>query len=521
MTELSHLTAPVATRHNAPVGAAIGVDAGTTNVKAALVADDGSLVAHTSRPLGMHRAGEVVEQDADLLWAEVWGAVRELTTAHPGVARSVEAFGVCSQYSSIVPVNVQAMPVAPMLMWQDQRGTDRCLDILRDHDGAFMLWVDRHGIPPVGGGLSLGHLLYLQLDCPQIHEQTAAYLEAMDYITARATGRITATQHSTYMYQLCDNRSLGATAYDDDLVKGAGVDPTRLPPLITIDGAVGTLVPHVAEEFGIPASTVVYAGTNDTATGGVATAAFTPGRAGVVIGTTSVVVDEVADFRVDLEHQLFSMPGPFADRYVANAENGLGGKVLQHVVDDVVCLDDGFESLAHQLAATEPGAGGVMFLPWLNGANAPGGNARARGGFVNMSLETTRADLVRSVIEGIAHNLAWLLPHVEDFTRQPIDELAFAGGGARVPEIATVLADVVGRPVNALAAPAYAVARATALLAVERHGTITRNDLDALVTVERSYAPNADRHARYAKRQTQFEAAYAALLPISEALNHE
>jgi xylulokinase len=503
------------------VGAAIGVDAGTTNVKAALVADDGTLVAHTSRPLGTHRVGEVAEQDADLLWAEVWGAVRELATAHPDVARSVEALGVCSQYSSIVPVNAQSAPIAPMLMWQDQRGTDRCFDILANHDGAFMLWVERHGIPPVGGGLSLGHILYLQHDRPEVHEQTTAYLEAMDYITARATGRISASQHSTYMYQLCDNRSLGATAYDDDLVKGAGVDPTRLPPLLAIDAAVGTLLPHVAEEFGLPANTVVYAGTNDTATGGVATSAFTPGRAGVAIGTTSVVVDTVEDFRVDLEHQLFSMPGPFPDRYVVCAENGLGGKVLQHVIDEVVCLDDGFETLAAELGASEPGAGGVMFLPWLNGAMAPGGNGNARGGFVNMSLETTRADLVRAVVEGIAHNISWLVPYVEAFTREPIDDLAFVGGGARVPELVTLLADVVGRPVHALAAPADAVARATALLALERHGTITRNDLDALVTVERSYAPNADRHTRYAERQTQFEAAYAALLPISEALNHE
>ncbi len=501
------------------MSAAIGIDAGTTNVKATLVTDDGTLVAASSRPLGMHRAGDVAEQDADLLWAEIWGAVRELATAHPDVAAAVEAFGVCSQYSSIVPVAADASPITPMLMWQDQRGTDHCFDIMAKHDGAFMLWVERHGIPTVGGGLSLAHVLYLQHDRPEIHDRTVAYLEAMDYITARATGRITASQHSTYMFQLCDNRALGATSYDDDLVNAAGVDPTRLPPLIPIDAAVGTLLPHVAEEFGIPANTVVYAGTNDTATDGVAAGVFTPGRAGVAIGTTSVAVDAVADFRVDLEHQLFSMPGPFGDRYVVCAENGLGGKVLQHVVDELVCLDDGFDALAGVLDATEPGAGGVLFLPWLNGALAPGGSGNARGGFVNMSLETTRADMVRAVVEGIAHNLAWLVPYVEAFTRETITDFAFVGGGARLPEINAILADIVGRPVSALAAPEYAVARATALLALERHGTITRDDLDVLVKVDRTYPPDADRHALYAARQTQFEAAYVALLPISEALN--
>jgi xylulokinase len=507
------------TRQDAGMGSAIGIDAGTTNVKVALVADDGALVAATSRPLVMARRGEVAEQDADELWAEIVAAVRELTSAHPSVADSVEAFGVCSQYSSIVPVDEQALPVAPMLMWQDQRGTDHCFEIMANHDGAFMLWVERHGIPTVGGGLSLGHILYVQHDRPELHTRTAAYLEAMDYITARATGRITASQHSTYMYQLCDNRTLGATAYDDDLVKAAGVDATRLPPLIPVDDAVGPLLPAVADELGIPANTVVYAGTNDTATDGVAAGAFTDGRAGVAIGTTSVVVDAVRDFRVDLEHQLFSMPGPFVDRYVVCAENGLGGKVLQHVLDEMLCVDDGFDALAEFLRTTEPGGGGVMFLPWLNGSLAPGGNGSARGGFVNMSLATTRAEMARATVEGIAHNLAWLVPHIEAFTRARIDDLAFVGGGARLPEVCEIVADVVGRPIHALDAPAYAVARATALLALERHGTIARTDLDALVTVDRTYEPNPDRHAHYAKRQTQFEAAYAALLPISEALN--
>ncbi len=107
-------------------------------------------------------------------------------------------------------------------------------------------WVERHGIPTIGSGLSLGHILYVQHDRPDLHARTAAYVEAMDYITARATGRITASQHSTYMFQLCDNRTLGVTAYDDDLVKLAGVDPTRLPPLVRVDEAVGPLLPDVA-----------------------------------------------------------------------------------------------------------------------------------------------------------------------------------------------------------------------------------------------------------------------------------
>ena len=86
------------------------------------------------------------------------------------LARDVDALGVCSQYSSIVPIDAQARPLTPMLMWQDQRGTDRCIDIMTRDENAFFTFVERHGIPPVGGGLALGHILYLQEDRPEVHE---------------------------------------------------------------------------------------------------------------------------------------------------------------------------------------------------------------------------------------------------------------------------------------------------------------------------------------------------------------
>jgi xylulokinase len=222
------------------------------------------------------------------------------------------------------------------------------------------------------------------------------------------------------------------------------------------------------------------------------------------------------------------MPGPYVDRYVVMAENGLGGKLLEHMLERIVYADDDladhrvadpFAPLDAVLDATEAGAGGVLFLPWLGGSLAPTASGTARGGFVNMSLETGRAELVRAVVEGVAHNLAWLLPHVETFTGDAIAEVAFVGGAARSARWCQVLADVLGRPVAPLDAPEVGIARAMGLLALERHGVLSRDDLDdvAATTSER-FEPDPARHERYAYRQVQFEAAYAALLPISEAL---
>src|SRR4029077_9377739 len=149
--------------------------------------------------------------------------------------------------------------------------TDHSFDIMGRDEGAFVTFLERHGIPPIGSGLSLGHILHSQLDRPDVHAATSAYLEAMDYVTARLTGRITASQHTSFMVQLCDNRTLGVTSYDDDLVKLAGVDPTRLPPLVKVDEVIGSLLPAIAAVLGLPDSVVVYAPTNDTVAVAIAT----------------------------------------------------------------------------------------------------------------------------------------------------------------------------------------------------------------------------------------------------------
>jgi xylulokinase len=272
----------------------------------------------------------------------------------------------------------------------------------------------------------------------------------------------------------------------------------------------------------------VYAGTNDTATVAVATGAFASGRAGISIGTTSVLVDEVDEFRVDLEHQIFSMPAPYRDRYVVCAENGLGGKVLEHVLRNLVYATDElgdhdapdpFGSLDHALRATDPGAGGLMFLPFLGGSSAPQGDSSMRGGFVNMSLQTSRRDLMRSVVEGVAHNLRWLMTPVEAFTGNPVEEIALVGGAARSEPWCQVLADVLDRPVLAPGTPDVAIARATALLALQRSGTWSRAELDREPAAARRYEPDPAHRSLFADRHGQFQAAYAALLPISEALS--
>ncbi|HZJ26134.1 MAG TPA: FGGY family carbohydrate kinase [Acidimicrobiia bacterium] len=507
---------------------ALGVDIGTTNVKVALVDDHAAVVASTSRALAMMHEGVAAEQDADLVWREIVDATRELVAAAPDAARTVTSIGVCSQYSSIVPIGADCIPVGPLVMWFDTRGTDHSLEILGREPTSFETWVERHGIPPVGSGLSLGHILYHQHDRPDLHERTVAYVEIMDAINARLTGRITATQTTMFTAQLCDNRTVGVTAYDDDLVRMAGVDADRLPPLIPVDGVAGELTAAAADELGLPVGIEVRAGMNDSHAGAFATGAFGPGRGGLMIGTTAVLLESVDAMAVDLDHEIVSMPAPLADRYVVWAENGVAGKAVQHIVEEFVFADDelgahahpdGFERLEATLAATDPGAGDVLFLPWLAGSLSPSAVRAMRGGFLNIGFDTRRVDLVRAAVEGTAHNLAWLLPAVEAFSGARIDEFAFGGGAARSPGWAQILADVLDRPVLRLDRPDVAVARAVGFVALARTSGQEISETDAVVPIAARHEPDPSTRATHDALQEQFEAAFVALRPICEALN--
>lgn len=507
---------------------ALGIDVGSTNVKTALVTDTGAVVASAQRRLETRRAGDVAEQDPAMLWAAVADAIAETTAAAPAEAAAVGAVVCASQYSSIVAVDASGAPLADLITYMDRRGTDQCFAIWGEHPIAVDTWLEHHGIPPIGGGLSLAHLLHVRDDRPAVYEKTAAFLEPMDFVNLRLTGRISATQGTMFASQLCDNRTLHVTDYDADLVRMAGLDAAKLPPLVRPSDAFGPLLPDVADALGLPPTAVVYAGVNDSQAAAVATGVADPERAAIVIGTTSVVLQSIAKRRAtDLDHDILSMPAAL-DHYLVWAENGLGGKALEHVLDHLVyatdalgdhAAPDAFAFLDRALASAPAGAHGVLFLPWLGGSLAPDANPRMRGGFLNLSLDTTRADLVRGAVEGLAYNVRWLVDAVEAYSGRPIGRMVFGGGAARSEVWAQILADVLDRPVATLTAPETTTARGAGLLALLRAGVLAERDLLAMAPIAATYEPDFTHRSVYDTMFEQFVIAFAQTKPIFEALN--
>jgi xylulokinase len=320
--------------------------------------------------------------------------------------------------------------------------------------------------------------------------------------------------------QLIDNRTLGATAYDSELVALAGIDADRLPPLVPVGSAIGPVLGEVAAAVGLAADVPVFTGMTDSCAQAHATGADRTGRVGVAIGTTGVVLSSVDQLGADFDHEVVTMPGLSTERYLVSAENGIAGRSVEHVLEHFVHADDAlgshgsadpFTGFDAALDASPAGSRGVRFLPWLSGSMSPQADPSVRGGFIGVSLDTRRVDLVRAAAEGVAHNLRWLLGPVESFTGQVTTEVVLTGGAARSAAWSQILADVLGRPVHTLHEPGHSGARAAAGWALERLG----GGGGDWVRLDRLYEPDASTAAVHEHAQGQFTTAFDALRPLS------
>lgn len=513
----------------------LAVDLGTSGPKAAVISLGGRIVATARAPVEtLHLPEDGAEQDPDAVWravkAALGGALRNAGVA----AKDVLAVICSSQYSSIVPVDSEGRATMNMVLWLDKRGKKRRLEALPNYpkrtDTSWQMaqWLRVHGLPPVDGGISLTHMRFIKYARPEAYARTAKFLEPMDFVALRLSGRAAANQCTAFMSLATDNRKLNVTAYDARLLRYAGIEAEKLPELVPVNAILGAILPDVAAELGLSPETKVITGINDTQSGGLATYAFRGAHAGLSVGSSSVMITHVPFKRTDVRHAILSMPSPVPGTYFVMAENGLAGSALAHFMESVVYARDRFGELTagdryallqQAIEETPPGSGGVLFLPWMGGALAPSADARMRGGFLNLSASTTRSHLARAVLEGVAMNLRWLRGPVEKFAKRRLSHFLFYGGGAESAAWSQIMADVLDAPVHQLENPQYATCLGAGLLAFERLGLLGFDDFQQRVKIRQVYEPNPATRAVYDEMSDLLVAAFKATQPIFRRLN--
>ncbi len=502
---------------------ALAIDLGSTACKASVIALDGQVLGSgLTRVPTTFGEGGLAEQDPDVMWTSTLSACRQaLTTAGTAATHAVRSICVTSQWSSIVPVDANGLPVAPLHMWFDRRGEPFTAALIagKDADTVKARWAEIHGFGP---STSLSHILWFQHQT-DIHRRTVAYLEPMDYLNARFTGRIAATANSAMPLALTDNRQLGSTSWSEELVERAGVDPGRLPELTRSLTVLASIHDEVADDLGLRRDVEVVTGSNDSIAAAFGSGALGPGQATIMMGTTGVLTVHHPVRHVDSAKFIVTMPSALEDRYYVVAEAGLGGKLVEAALNEVMGreLADGppdavFEQAFRLAGKSPPGSRGVVFLPWVFGAMSPAPDPRHRGAFLGISLNTSRADLARAMLEGVAMQMRWLADEVETALGLPFDKMRFVGGAALSDVWATIMADVVGRPIEQLENPRHANARGAGLMAFVSTGQLTIDDLAGLVPVRARYEPDRSTRALWDERLDVFQDLHAVLAdPVS------
>ena len=491
----------------------LAVDLGTGGPKVGFVSLTGKVAwqDHVAVDTTWLPGGGAV-QDADVWWDVIRDAVRRALASGAVDASAIVAVSITGQWASTVPTAEDGTPSGDCIMWMDTRGGRHVGPILGGPVAGYapkraVTWIRKTGaVPSPRGGDPVGHMLLLERDFPEVAKATRWYLEPVDHLSMRFTGTAAACHASMTGSWLTDNRKLDVLAYDDELVRMAELDPTKLPPLHRTGSVVGEVQPSVAAELGLPPGVQVVTGTPDLHSATYGAGAVNDYEPHMTISTTSWISAPIPFKRTDALHGIASVPGCPPGKYLVVDNQDNAGRAYQWVKD---LLTDGDHVPSYDdltaIAATAPaGSGNVLFTPWLSGERSPLDDRKARGGFHNISLSTTRAELVRAVLEGVAFNSRFLLQYVEKFVKRPLDDIRLIGGGAVSDLWCQTLADVMDRRIERVEEPLHAGIRGAAIFAGIALGEVRPDEVRGLVRVDRRFEPDPSTREVYDRLCAEF-----------------
>ena len=509
----------------------LAVDQGTGGPKVGLVSLSGTVAWHEHLAVPTdHGPDGAATQDAGSWWDLIRDAGARALGSGTIDPASVVAVSCTGQWASTVPVDAEGTPVGPCQLWSDTRGGVHSRKVIAGPVAGYaplplVTWI-RHsgGAPSTSGADPIGHILHLERDEPEVARLARWYLEPVDYLAMRFTGRAAASPASMAGAWLTDNRRPDHLAYDPVLVRRAGVPVDKLPPLVPTASVVGTVLPRVAADLGLPDGVQVVAGTPDLHSACVGSGAVLAHQPHVAISTTSWISCPYAKKKTDPFRQMATVPGivPGLNLVANNQESG--GRALEWLKDTLATSTDpggappSYDDLTALAATAAPGSGRVIFTPWLAGERSPVDDRTARGGFHNLSLRTGRADLARAVLEGVALNSRWLAEGLEHLVGRPLGAYRAIGGGATSALWCSIYADVLGRPVEQVADPVLANLRGAALIAGLALGAVTPAEVHGLVPVAATHVPDPERTAVYDQLFAEFPKLYSAQRKIFRRL---
>jgi xylulokinase len=516
----------------------LAVDLGTSGMKVALITVGGKVLGWEVEPVQLFITPDGgVEQSPDEWWTAFINAAGRLFKQNPEAARKVTAICSSTQGEGTVPVDKDGNALSNCILWMDMRGAPHLrkqLGGLANIDGASLTKVLRFirltgGMPSMTGKDPAGHMLFIRDKQPDIYSKTHKFLNVLDYLNLRLTGRFVATFDSILTSWVTDNRDPNQIKYNSGLISSLGLDANKLPDIVACSELIGPLRADVAAELGLSNDVQIVAGSIDNTAAAIGSGAVEDYAAHLYIGTSSWMAAHVPFKKTDIFSSLASVPCALPDRYLLTALQATAGGNLTFLRDQILYhkdellqeadVPDIFKVLDQIANRVPAGSNGVMYTPWIWGERAPIDDQYVRAGLYNLSLHNSREDIIRSFLEGVAFNTRWLLKPVEKFLGRKVESIKIVGGGAQSDVWCQIFADVTGVEIQQVADPICANARGAAWIGAVGLGEISFIDIPDLVEIQNSYTPQAENRIVYDQRFRIFTKIYKQMKGIYKELN--
>ena len=499
---------------------------------------------HDIGAAGKGDAGNHVESDPDApgcALVEVRDRADSLREAidESGTAKRIVAIGNCAQYFSSVPVDEKGNAVHNAIMWEDSRASKHISKLM----GGFptimgynifklLRWLYSVGIPPILMGIgATSHMLLLKNELTDVWNKTYKVLEPADFISMKLTGKFQTSENTGFAYTMIKKAPWSKGTYNKSLVKFLGLDINRYPEILPVGENLGSPKKEVVEQLGLSENVSVFSGMQDTTACMLGGGAFDNLDTVIEIGTTlntGVAVDKRI---IDILNGIFSVSSPVPNKYILVGEPGAGAKSLNYLLNNLLRVDDSLSrinsdteehhaKIADNMAAKSPiGSNGVVFLPWIFGSTFPEPDTNMRGGFINLSPENTRDDMIRAIFESYAMNFKWVLETKGKNLNGKIKKVNFTGGGAMWETAPQILADALQIPVHLMDQPRQANTKGIAFMCFNNLGVVTYDEMKTKLKVSKVFHPQKENFAFYDNQLKIFKRLFNKMRPIYASLN--
>jgi xylulokinase len=493
----------------------LGIDVGTGGTRAVVVDRDGRVVATATEdhaPFASPHSGWA-EQDPDDWWRACRIAVRAVLHTSGVQPSRIAAIGLSGQMHGAVLLGERDDVLRPSLIWCDQRTGSQCRAITERLGAARIIELTAN---PALTAFTLPKLLWVREHEPEKWRLVRTVLLPKDHVRLRLTGeRATdaADASGTLLLDVANRR------WSSAMLDVAELDERVLPRVYESTDVTGRISASGAAATGLAQGTPVVAGAGDQAAGAIGMGVVRPGVVGATIGSSGVVFAATDRPLYDRLGRVHTFCHAIPDRWHVMGVTQAAGLSLRWFRERFGTRDDDgrdpFEQLCDEAAGAPPGAGGVLWAPYLLGERTPHLDPDARAALVGLAASHGRPHVIRAILEGVAFGLRETFT-IFDEMAVPVHAVRLGGGGARAALWRQIQADVFGREVDVPEA-AEGGAYGAAILAAVGAGVWPTVDAacDAVVRVEHRVAPDAGATMTLDARYTAFRALYGALREVS------